>query len=91
MSTTLYLECHSHTPPIASEEVGQHLYDLPRIRELLADRKAVSEAVRLDLVDGGSPFDRNTARFISSHPNCDLHIADEYGREHPIAEDGDPT
>lgn len=31
MSTWMYLTCDSHTPPILSDDVGQHLYDLPAI------------------------------------------------------------
>ena len=34
MSTWIYLECADHDPPISADgESGQHLYDLPDIRE----------------------------------------------------------
>ncbi|MGO2634641.1 MAG: hypothetical protein ACTH9H_12930 [Galactobacter sp.] len=86
MSTWLYLECHSHTPHLVSDDVGQHLSELPQIRGLLANREVVAAAVRLDLL-GEIQSINHACRFIAKHPECDIHIADEYGKEHPITED----
>ena len=41
MSTWLYLTCDSHTPPILSEDVGQHLYDLPAITMAVRHRDRI--------------------------------------------------
>jgi hypothetical protein len=41
VSTWLYLTCDSHTPPILSDDVGQHLYDLPAIATAIKHREEV--------------------------------------------------
>lgn len=89
MSTYIYLECTAHEPPIqASAESGQHLYDLPRIREEIANRDTFAKANQL-----GASFDEyftnNTAQFLAQHPNCPIRIVDEYGDEHPLEEQED--
>ena len=77
MSTYLYLECLDHDPPLKSEgEVGQHLYDLPRIQREVACRSAGDE----------HHFERNAAAFMTLHPHCTIGIRDEYGHQHPAME-----
>ena len=41
MSTWLYLTCDSHTPAILSDDVGQHLYDLPAITMAVRHREEI--------------------------------------------------
>ena len=87
MSTYLYLRCDAHDPPIeSSQEVGQHLYDLPLIRECIAKRKSTW------LEGDDAPedyFEASAWRFLRDHPNCPISIEDEYGREHPVEEEDD--
>lgn len=88
MSTWLYLECNAHEPVIQSDgEVGQHLYDLPRIREEIAKRAEYVAAVNLDAQF--EHFTQNAAYFFSQHPTCPIRIVDEYDREHPLEEPED--
>lgn len=83
MSTYLYLECLDHAPALTSDgEVGQHLYDLARIRREIAERSLLAEIEHTY----DSQFTSNAARFFAQHPNCRIGIRDEYGVEHPIAE-----
>lgn len=90
MSTWIYLECHSHDPPICSaDEVGQHLYDLPRIRREVRNRKEVKVLDRWEVSGYDSYFTPHVIRFLQSHTDCDIRIVDEYDREHPLEpEDG---
>ena len=86
MSTYIHLQCLSHNPPLVADgESGQHLYDLPQIREDIANRYLIVQAAKADIwpVDY---FRRNTANFLAAHPHCRLGIEDEYGNEHPIVE-----
>lgn len=91
MSTYIYLQCLNHTPPLrASEESGQHLYDLPRIRAEIADRVNVAagpDYYRGDIIGGTFDFPAyfrvHSARFLAEHPQCAIGIVDEYGNEHP--------
>lgn len=84
MSTWLYLKCTAHTPPLYSEDVGQHLYDLPRIREELVNRDTlVGSDAHVNYFTG------HARRFLRQHPNCPIGIEDEYGRDHPIIEQED--
>lgn len=87
MSTYLYLECRSHTPHLSSDgEVGQHLYDLPRIIREIARRELFADMDELDTpVDYGNHFTNNAARFLARHRDCIIGIRDEYGKDHPIA------
>lgn len=88
MSTYLYLECRDHTPPLRSfDEVGQHLYDLPRIRREIAQRDEIAAATALGFTTADGYFTNNAARFLSQHHQCDIGIRDEYGREHPIGQE----
>lgn len=82
MSTWLYLECLNHDPPLRSDgEVGQHLYDLPRIREDISNREQFTvDDERGVYSDYGHHFINNAARFLVKHPKCDIGIVDEYGR-----------
>lgn len=91
MSTSIYLECRGHTPPIvADSESGQHLYDLDPLRTLLAHRKQVTDAHRIlteaagGYIDYGERYLGNSIRFMAKHPECPLGIIDEYGQEHPL-------
>lgn len=90
MSTSLYLVCTDHDPPVQNDcESGQHLYDLPQLREDLANRELIVAAAGIYLYPQDCDSHRcNTARFLEQHPKCNLIIRDEYGREHPIAEEG---
>jgi hypothetical protein len=84
MSTTIYLECRSHTPPlVADRESGQHLSDLEQIRCDIKHRDDVVDVME----DGWShpdPFRMATARFLADHQSCDIGIRDEYGTDHPL-------
>ena len=88
MSTYIYLLCRDHNPAIQADgESGQHLTDLPQLRQDIANREAIVHALRvLDFQAHGS-YRCNTARFLAAHPHCHLGIVDEYGREHPIEEE----
>ena len=89
MSTYVYLECLDHAPPLRSyDEVGQHLYDLPRIRKEIAMRDHFVEIDKLDNpTDYGHFFTRHAVTFLVQHPKCRIGIRDEYGREHPVVVD----
>ena len=90
MSTYIYLLCRDHSPVIQADgESGQHLSDLPQLRQDIADRDVIVRSLQvLDLYYDGS-YRGNTARFLAAHPRCHLGIVDEYGREHPIEEEGE--
>ena len=67
-----------------------HLTDLPQVRQDIANRDAIVHALQeLDLYPYDSSYRCNTARFLAAHPRCHLGIVDEYGREHPIEEEGE--
>lgn len=86
MSTYLHLECQDHTPPLLSDgEVGQHLYDLPRIRSEIARRESFAELE--DCANYDHHFTRNAARFLALHRHCRITIRDEYGVEHPVTDE----
>ena len=88
MSTYLYLECLDHTPSLCSDgEVGQHLYDLPRICAEVRDRAAFV-AIAEHEPNYGSHFTNNAARFFRSHERCVIEIFDEYGRRYPLNDRG---
>ena len=96
MSTYMYLVCLDHDPPIVSEdESGQHLYDLPRIRDEIADREAVASEADNPPVSGMEDitgyFRQRSSWFLARHPNCKVGIRDEYGRDYPVEDyrDGD--
>ena len=92
MSTWMYLECLDHDPPITSaDEVGQHLYDLPDIRRMVAERQTI---VRFAKEYGALPegyFAQNAMRFLRDHPKCRIRIVDEYDVEHPLIEGDTPA
>ena len=91
MSTTVYLQCLAHDPPLQSDEVGQHLYNLDDVRQWIADRKLLVDCVKKDYhLDGGNPnWLYTTAWFLYHHQECDIGIIDEYGNEHPIVKPDD--
>ena len=79
MSTYLHLVCIDHDPPLEStDEVGQHLADLPTVRAVLAARH--SDAMHLTFAD---QYADTARRFLNQHPRCNVVIRDEYGVEHP--------
>lgn len=89
MSTYLYLQCDSHTPPLQSpHEVGQHLRGLPRIREEINRREDLYQAHLHGYLgyesDYGGQFTHTLRTFLIQHPHCDLKIVDEYGDTHPL-------
>lgn len=89
MSTYLYLQCNSHNPPLQSpHEVGQHLRDLPRIREEINWRQILYRAHQNGYLgyesDYGSQFTNTLRTFLIQHPHCSLRIVDEYGDTHPL-------
>lgn len=89
MSTSLYLECWSHTPHIESNRVGQHLTDLDGIRSAIRHRDDIdkwSRCYTIGIYEPGSSIDGadELPRFLKEHKTCELHIIDEYGREHPV-------
>lgn len=88
MSTWLYLRCDAHTPPLYSEDVGQHLYDLPNIGQYIAGRDFLASEEN-PVYDGtpASHFGGNAQAFLKEHPKCPLSIEDEYGHEHPTSEE----
>ena len=84
MSTYIHLQCLSHHPPLVAEgESGQHLYDLPQLREDIANRALIVAALSVDCWPE-ERFRRNTALFLRGHPTCLLGIVDEYGKDHPL-------
>lgn len=87
MSTYVYLECLDHDPPLSSDgEVGQHLYDLPRIRDEINRRDLFAKLIHEESVSFDHHFTSNAARFFAQHPKCSIGIFDEYGNKHPIEE-----
>ena len=92
MSTYIYLVCRDHNPAIQADgESGQHLYDLPQLRQDIADRDAIVHALRVLDLQPDDSYRRSTARFLAAHPRCNLGIVDEYGREHPIEEESEES
>ena len=91
MSTYLYLECLDHSPPLQADgESGQHLYDLPTIRDDIAKREQIVEAWKGEWTHGDH-FRRNTARFLADHPSCQIGIRDEYGHDQTAPPVAEPT
>ena len=89
MSTYIHLQCLSRNPPLVADgESGQHLYDLPQLREDIANRYLIVQAAKADIWPDDY-FRRNTANFLAAHPFCRLGIEDEYGREHPLEEESE--
>lgn len=92
MSTWLHLECLDHNPPIISiDESGQHLSDLPQIRDDLATPLTALLAQtesppRSPFAPDPNYFRRHTATFRAQHPHCRIGIRDEYGNSHPTKE-----
>ena len=90
MSTYIYLTCRDHSPVIrAGGESGQHLTDLPQLRQDIADRDAIVHALQVLDFYLHDNYRSNTADFLAAHPRCRLGIVDEYGREHPIEEESE--
>lgn len=95
MSTYIHLVCLDHDPPlIAEDESGQHLYDLPRIRDEIAERAVVAAEADNPPVSGMDDitgyFRQRSSWFLALHRNCQIGICDEYGREHPVDEEVQP-
>ncbi|MCG7268235.1 hypothetical protein, partial [Corynebacterium sp. ACRQJ] len=72
----------------SAHEVGQHLRDLPRIREEINRRVDLYHAYQNGYLgyesDYGSQFTHTLRTFLIQHPHCDLQIVDEYGDTHPL-------
>lgn len=82
MSTYLYLRCESHNPPIENDgESGQHLYDLPQIWSDIDNCDRITAAWRDDFIPNDN-FRYNTAKFLATHPHCQIGVVDEYGDSH---------
>lgn len=87
MSVWLYMTCLDHDPPLlADDESGQHLSDLPEIRETIANRDALVAAHDLGAHAEGY-FLAHSMRFLAKHRRCKLGITDEYGQTYPTTEE----
>lgn len=90
MSTSFYLQCNSHTPPISSGgEVGHHLSDLSDVRRHIENRelyRAMAER-DLSLATQGDHYAVTAFRFLVAHPYCDVSICNEYGVTYPLKKD----
>lgn len=92
MSTWLYLECLDHDPPLqAEDESGQHLYDLPDIREDISNRDVLVRMHETTIAADFGYFRNHTVRFLAHHKKCRIGIRDEYGRSHPVKEEEDAS
>jgi hypothetical protein len=89
MSTYLYLQCLDHDPPLAADdESGQHMYDLPRIRDEIARREEfVQQEQTWNWVNVHDYFTRNSVLFLRQHPKCRIGIVTEYNEQLPAVED----
>lgn len=90
MSTDLQLVCKSHDPHIWSEDVGNKLAHLPVVRGYIKRRENIVKMVSSIIENNGyfgddfETYDRVAYYFLWSHPECELGIRDEYGREYDI-------
>jgi len=98
MSNYLYLQCLDHAPAlVATEESGQHLHDLPRIRADIAMREVlVRNLDKMENEQFMGPdtisrhfgyFTYHSAKFLRQHQRCIIGIVDEYGTDWPVEED----
>ena len=83
--TYISLQCLSHRPPLVAEgESGQHLYDLPQLREDIAQAVALGWAHHPDGIAALSvdcwPEERFRL-FLREHPTCLLGIQAVLDRE----------
>lgn len=81
MSTTMYLQCLSHDPPLRSQEVEQHK-NLFYIRKYIAMRKELVALLESDIPigdQGGVYWANNAACFLYEHQKCEIGIVNEYG------------
>lgn len=88
----LYLECQEHDPPIrASKPSGRTVYELPKIRAMVAQReywiaeyeathREAPSAVELERFFG--QYDLNTVVFLQAHPRCRIRLADNEGNHY---------
>jgi hypothetical protein len=82
MSTTMYLQCLSHDPPLLSDEVGQHTLDLDDIRGYIANKDHLIALIKADIPIGGQqnpPWASTAGWFMYRHPKCEIGIVDQYG------------
>ena len=92
MSTNVYLECISHTPVIDQEEISQHLSALPQIIDAFKKRDEMANAIQIFInlfhevpyPSDYPDYDMKCARFFQRHPDCDIHVIDEYGKVHYV-------
>lgn len=82
MSTSVYLVCIDHDPPIrADSECGQH-GEVDRCRTILGRR---DDLLRLSaecdyFFSTGDRWTDNGLHFFKTHPRCRVACEDEYGR-----------
>ena len=77
MSTYIYLLCRDHNPAIQADgESGQHLTDLPQLRQDIANRTLIVAALSVDCW----PEERFRL-FLREHPTCLLGIQAVLDRE----------
>ena len=95
MSTDLMIRCVDHDPYIQSDDVGSNLSYLPKIRDAIANRSSIVRMMKDILERNDYPqfdgYDGAMNWFLYSHPNCNLEIWDEYGREYAVHEENDDS
>jgi hypothetical protein len=83
VSTYGYLVCLDHEPPIISrDESTQHRHttsEMDRLRDWIARREALVDALNRDELDLSEYFLRNTVWLLREHPRCRYAARDEYG------------
>lgn len=87
MSHILYLECITHKPAIDTTEVAQHLSALGEIIDAFNKREELAAAVQIFLnlfheFPAMDDYTARCARFFQQHPECDIHVIDEYDKVH---------
>lgn len=90
----MYLKCLSHNPPLFSDEVGQHSYDLADIRKYIANRKHMVALIKADIRVAGATnpnWAYTAAWFFYRHQECQLGIENEYGGTYLIGIGDDET
>lgn len=92
MSTDLMLRCVDHEPYIQSEDVGSSLSYLQQIRTDIANRAEIVQTMKkiIESPQGWPNFgtyQNETYWFLYRHPNCNLEIWDEYGRQYDLHEE----
>lgn len=78
MSTEHFFVCVCHDPPLYSDEQISNHYDNAYYRRAveLAGQRPLPP---IDWDRNFDSFERSALTFLRQHPNCVLHIEDEYG------------